>query len=135
VATTGQSEKKGPLDDVLTGARFTVGEVLELAAAQTDDAEQHLKLVFEWYHQRAVGFIRAVTTAAIALPAGLIAAGLKDGNVAGSEWAFAGGAVATGVLAFVAVRQSDHLGHLHREYLLALRLLGELRRRGRALRA
>jgi hypothetical protein len=114
------------LSRALTKGRFAMRDLLELAATDTPgNREEHLRLVFEWYHARASTFTRSTAAAAAAVPAAFIVGSLKgDAEIAVA--AVAVGAIATGVLAFSALWQNQQLSHLHQEYILCIRLLHEL---------
>lgn len=113
------------LNKALTKGRFAMRDLLELTASDTENREEHLLLIFEWYHARASTFTRSTAAAAAAVPAAYIVGSLK-GEAEIAVAAVAVGAVVTGVLAFFALWQNLHLSHLHQEHILCIRLLHEL---------
>ena len=116
------------LRHIATDARFTIGELLLLAEARSPDAEARLTTVFEWYHQRAAGTLRATAAAAAAVPTGILLGAFKDKLVFSLAAVIVAGLV-TLVLTAAAIYQAKQLSHLHREYLLSVRLLRALQQR------
>jgi hypothetical protein len=108
----------------LTGGRFRIGELIDLVVSDSDQAEDHLKTVFGWYFDRETALVKGTFATAALIIAGLIAAAL-DGHT--PLVAVVIGLVASAFLALVGLWQNLHLEHLHREYLISLRLLRQLK--------
>jgi hypothetical protein len=109
---------------LLTGARFTVRELLELAAAPDRDerSEEHLKIIFEWYHSRALARIRGFLATAATILAGFLVAALNEkSDIQG--WHVFAGSLVIWCLVLMAMWANSHLSHLQREYVAAVRLL------------
>ncbi len=122
------------LGDQFSEGRFTVRDLIDLAAADEDEVQKdHLHTVFEWYHQRSVAAVRGFLASAFALVAAGLAAVLKDGTDVDEVYIGLGGTAVLG-LAVAAYLTNRELGHLHREYLASVRLLSELRELRQALR-
>ncbi len=118
---------KPSLGQLLTGARFSVRELLELATASDGDkrSDEHLKTVFEWYHSRAAARIRGLLATAATIVAGFLVAAL-DENSHIQAWHVLAGSFVIWCLVLMAAWANWHLSHLQREYLAAVRLLREL---------
>jgi hypothetical protein len=105
--------------------RFTIEDILHLAATDAKDAEAHLGKIFDWYHNRESAFVKGCATASAGAVLALIATAADTSTHldAALVVALAGTVV---LLALAAWWQNVHLGHLHREYLVSVRILCRL---------
>ena len=122
---------KGWIREQLVSGRFSIRELLDLAATNgladsndvRVDVDDVLKTVFEWYYARTTAFIRGSVAAAATIFAAFFVAFLSGKT---NIWAILLGAVVIVVLLSAALHLNLHLAHLHREYVVSLRLLHEL---------
>jgi hypothetical protein len=121
----GDTPKRHPVRWMLTGGRFRMGELLELAATDPDKGAAHLEKIFGWYHDLATSIVKGTFRTAAAVVLALIAAVFKD-----EATTLVVSLAVAGVVVLVAggLYQSVHLSHLHREYVLSVRLLDELQK-------
>lgn len=123
-----------PAGSSLIAGRFSIGEILDLAASGTENGEDHLKTIFGWYHERSTAAVRGFLRTAAALAVAFLAAALADkGEI--QEWHVLVGTAAGTFLVLLAVWTNWHLGHLHREFVISVRLLRQLRGHQRQLGA
>jgi hypothetical protein len=118
---------------------FRVADVLDLAEAQSDTAEDHLRKVFEWEFERTMTSVRLLFGASGSIVVALLAALLReksDLSTAQIVAILASAAVLGGVGSLILWRART----LHRDFLAALQLhsvvkdLGPLLARYRAER-
>jgi hypothetical protein len=106
-----------------------VADVLDLAAAQSSDAEERLQTLFEWDLERTMTSVRMLFVVAGALLIALLAALIRDDTNL-ETWHIATIVGSAGLLAGVAWSTLRRTRHLHREFLAALQLLNSAQRLG-----
>lgn len=103
-----------------------VGDVLDLAAAQSSDAEDRLEKLFEWDFERTMTTVRLLFAAAGSLLVALFAALFREHAVI-ETWQVALIGGSSGVLALVGAVLLRRARLAHREYIAALQLLNAAR--------
>jgi len=99
-----------------------VGDVLDLAAAQSDEAEDRLEKLFEWDFERTMTTVRLLFAAAGSLLVALFAALFREDAVI-NTWQVVAIGGSSGVLTFVGAALLRRTRTAHREYIAALQLL------------
>ncbi len=99
-----------------------VGDVLDLAAAQSAEAEDRLEKLFEWDFERTMTTVRLLFAAAGSLLVALFAALFKEKAVI-ETWHVAAIGGSSGVFALVGAILLRRARTAHREYIAALQLL------------
>jgi hypothetical protein len=106
-----------------------VADVLDLAAAQSSDAEERLQKLFEWDFERTMTSVRLLFAVAGSLLIALLAALIHD-DAKLEIWHIATIVGSAGLLAAVAWSMLRRTRELHREFLAALGLLNSAQRLG-----
>ena len=109
--------------------RLTIRELINLVGAEVSEPEARLEKVFDWAHTRRMELVKWVLTASAALFVPVAVAYLK-GDIARAIpawWVIAAlfGAVLLAVLGLIMLYQARQL---HRSYVAAISLLGEIRK-------
>ena len=115
------------LSFLLIGGRFSFSELLDLAASDRADADEHLKTVFEWYYARSVASVRGALASAATIIVAFFVAGLDAEAHIRAEHIGPGAGVIT-LLVLAALWSNWQLSHLQREFLVCVRLVHELRK-------
>jgi hypothetical protein len=106
-----------------------VADVLDLAAAQSDEAEDRLQKIFEWDFERTMTSVRLLFGAAGSVVVALFAALFrKDSSL--HTWQAVVMLASAGVLGTVAGSILWRTRTLHREFVAALQLLNATARLG-----
>lgn len=106
-----------------------VADVLDLAAAESSDAEDRLQKVFEWDFERTMTSARLLFAAAGSVIAVMLAALLRVDSVL-TAWHVFVFTASSAVLAISGMVILWRIRKLHREFLAALQLLNSAKRLG-----
>jgi hypothetical protein len=110
------------LSSLIVSARFSVREILDLAASGSPEAESRIETIFGWYHERSSTTVRGLLRTAGAIAVAFLAAAISEKADIKPWHVGVGSGVAT-FLILAAIWTNWHLGHLQREFVTSIRLL------------